>query len=1177
MATGTLDDWVERDVVPLVDPEARAHVYNLVSAVGGAGDDGGYALGDDALACLKDLKRWLQFFENKLNRRDVARCMAEANLVKGDLLPILAKISDKVTTDKLKHRIAIACLELLVPLTWPTEIDPSSATVNHHRHGPYLQLAQIGYKRGVLQYDAAKILQTTVRIALPSMLEPRKERTVRDEAIIRIVLYFVRNIVMLSQPKGLPADGDEAEISRSAAIDACHSQDIFQMLLTISSSMGDEFVLQDVVVLEILFHLVKGVDAEKLFMEEKKLSTKNTEELKDLIQKEKAMLAGYARHAPTRHNRFGTMIWVKRDDERVSTISGQDVLGKAQVSMQKMDKTKKWNKPRNRGPRKDDEASREEFDLPVPLTSSGRKHLKAFVEDFLDSSFNPLFIHLRRAIEREEERVESRHSRQYFYLISWFLRAECARRRQIKEKFAKSNDPTAITAEDESFGLIAGVMNQETFILLNRFMQRSMDEKTWQDLNAGMKCFTQILHTVQEMSEAALEEDQEIAENIQNRIFYEESTHERIIAILRGYKDQGFGYLDACTELSHVFLRMLERYSKQNLDLQVRSRRRARKKRKVPVQPEEGEENRDDAVVSENEELQEAQRTTSERKFDFARFAAKFMNQSCVNTFVSFTRFYNDLNVEQLKRAHRFFYKVAFKVDMSVFLYRVDILQLFNKMIKGPEGLDPDLPAFKEWEEFVKHFFRTAVKKIQERPELVVEMLFSKINATTYYLQHGYDKEVVTRTPRAPAELEVKGGMEKADQIGVAVGVLLNQAKSDALKWLKDIMSSAADERKSWEDMEDGRKAMAESEAQPSIEGDEAPAVPEDEEGPKAPPIVIKPDNEERRIALYKDNKLRLLMTLLGFLRLGLDTDMEANWIIPHTLTASDLKEAVNLIQKFEFDPPIYEDGKAAEDFLRSKAAARRRRASFDDDSEGAGGSQSEDHGEYGALGPTATKSDALEELKKRRRRRRRSGTPRELDDEEKERRKEARRLKDLEKQAKHKSTMFVHDSDDDSDEERDRIFFEREEELRKATGRDHVKGISTEKSKKPASKKRKSAAEPTKGRKKRKGASSDSEENESEEDVIGVSSRASSVAMSDRLASDEEENTDTPISSQHHEAGQVSDEDVSGLVSKATVPVTDDAEMADDDDEDDDDIAPVRRPVARRMRAGFVIDSDSE
>ena len=30
-----------------------------------------YALGDDALACLKDLRRWLKLYDEKLNRYDV--------------------------------------------------------------------------------------------------------------------------------------------------------------------------------------------------------------------------------------------------------------------------------------------------------------------------------------------------------------------------------------------------------------------------------------------------------------------------------------------------------------------------------------------------------------------------------------------------------------------------------------------------------------------------------------------------------------------------------------------------------------------------------------------------------------------------------------------------------------------------------------------------------------------------------------------------------------------------------------------------------------------------------------------------------------------------------------------------------------------------------------------------
>ena len=79
------------------------------------------------------------------------------------------------------------------------------------------------------------------------------------------------------------------------------------------------------------------------------------------------------------------------------------------------------------------------------------------------------------------------------------------------------------------------------------------------------------------MAESNDEGDQEIAENIQNRIFYEETTHDRIMQILRGYTHQGFAYLDAVTNCVHVFVRMLERYSKQNIDLQIRSKRRMRR------------------------------------------------------------------------------------------------------------------------------------------------------------------------------------------------------------------------------------------------------------------------------------------------------------------------------------------------------------------------------------------------------------------------------------------------------------------------------------------------------------------------------------------------------------------------------------------------------------------------
>lgn len=304
------------------------------------------------------------------------------------------------------------------------------------------------------------------------------------------------------------------------------------------------------------------------------------------------------------------------------------------------------------------------------------------------------------------------------------------------------------------------------------------------------------------MSQSSIEEDQTIADNILSRIFYEETTHERIVSIVRYYSNQGFGYLDACTELAHVHLRVLEHYSKQNVEMQVRSRRRARKKISQAKGADKAPETDRDQPVqdgSEAEEVAEAQRTSKERKFDFNKFAARLMTQACVDTFVSLAKYYKDLTEEQLKRAHRFFYRVAFKNDMTVMLFRVDIVALLNKMVKGPESLDPVSAQGKEWTELVRQLFKKLARMIEQRPHLIVELLFSKINSTVHFLEHGYEKPVAAGKPRAPAELEVKPGMDLDRQIGIVVTVLLEQKQGDAIEWVKKVLSSAVDERHSFE------------------------------------------------------------------------------------------------------------------------------------------------------------------------------------------------------------------------------------------------------------------------------------------------------------------------------------------------------------------------------------------
>jgi len=1157
-----------------VDPEVRAHIYSLISAIGGSStvNQGQYVLGDDALACLKDLSRWIRSYDDRMNRHDVKRCMAEANLIRGDLLPILAQQGDKTERSALAAKVALGCLDLLNTLTWPIERKEETMTINVHRHLPYIRLAQVEYKRAILHWETADILRTAISVAIPAITTPRSDRTPRDESIIGVVLYFLRNVAIISQPQDLPSQADDNDINRQETIHAFQQQNVLQLILTVASGVTDEYPMHDIVLLDILFQLLKGIDPKDLFKNEKQLEDARNDEFKALLDKEKAMNASFTRNAPSRHQRFGGMYWVKRPDEKVSTLSGQNVIFDEQKTMHQMDKSKLWNKPKGRKKNTEVQDENNDFDNNVDLDEPTRKIVRSFVEDFLDSSFNPLFNSLRRALTSEAERAQKYHTRQYYYMMGWFLQAERARQELLKRN-GKVHDAAV---DDSPFAYIAAVMTQENFILLGRKIQSSLDDKEWSDLHACMRAFTQILLTVGAMADSASEDDQEIAENIQNRIFYEETTHDQVIAVLRGYNGQGFAFLDACTDMAHTFLRMLERYSKQNVDMQVRSKRRARRKRRVEAQANGAE---DEGAASEAEDQADAQRAVSERKFDFTRFASKFMTESAVNTFVTFTSYYKDLDLEQMKRCHRFFYRCAFKMERSIFLYRVDILHLFNRLIKGPEGLPKEMPLFKEWEELVKQVFRRCLKNLEQRRELMVEMLFTKIPNTIFYLENGYDMEITKARPRPPAELMVKPGLSQEEQIAVAVSVLVNQGKLDALAWVKDVLNSAAEDRKSWEDLHEAQASIEASannerdnaegaEAQDSEAPAESVEPTNQETQPKAPFITLKPDSDDRKLSLFKDKFLRLLLKLLSLDRLGETDDPDASWIVPSSMPSSLILSNLALIRKFEFDLPTFEGGVAPESLLRSKSASGLHARA--DRSAAASAVNSDDEGDtlsdldaqaaelFEPGGPTSHPADYIKPRSKKRLLQRKAP---DLSEAERLLRQQEREAKEREKNQKIKSALRITDSDDEDDEEKDAEFFKLEEMRRKKISGVIRDALLTEVDENAGVKNKRKAKASVKEKgnkgKKRKtitieadsesGSEIDRDEEMRDVDVVDV-------------VSDDEAAEDTPMDT------------VSPLKSSAA-PAMDVVE--DDEEEDVVQTRPVRARATARLP--FLDDSDSD
>lgn len=362
---------------------------------------------------------------------------------------------------------------------------------------------------------------------------------------------------------------------------------------------------------------------------------------------------------------------------------------------------------------------------------------------------------------------------------------------------------------------------------------------------------------------------------------------------------------------------------------------------------------------------------------------------------------------------------------------------------------------------------------------------------------------------------------------------------------------------------------------------------------------MVKPSDEKCKLAMFKNGYVRLLMTLIGFQRVGEIDKPDALWTIPPGLSADQLKQSLELINRSEFSPPAFDDGREAADFIRRKSAgaAGRRRAIFDDEDDGIDDDEDEEL-LFPAGGPTAMKrSDVLKELKKTRRRRRQEGTEESEDDglteEQLKARRDARREKELEKNRKIKSELFVHDSDDETDEERDKAFFEAEEKLRQRSKIEIMKellGVGESKGKLAAknAKKRQSSAMSADsnddvdvimtGNKKRKSSAISID---SDDEAGAASGRSSSAARDNVLAESEDEATDTPMSSPHTKSSQWNRREVSGEdepVSPVRPSVMKDA-LADTamSDDDEEDALPAARPARQRTRAGFIFDSSDE
>lgn len=315
-------------------------ITRVVDALGGH-EVGEYRLGDEALSCLKDLKKlWRK--DDDDDERTVARIFYETRALPNDLIPILLLTAGK---GRVEDKRAIACADLMTAMTWPIDMAEELKELDDEldKGTDYTQLL-----RSHLEYKAALlrpgVIQALFGLVIPPLAKAPRERTRRDGQIVHLVLHLIRNLAFirdLSSSAYVSADSAEFSTLQSRLILVLQETHVFRLLLTLAANAdGDKlFESWNTLVLEIVYLVLRGVKPADLAMDQAKVRFFSLSlfgivfgndvslqqpgaNLHRLLAVEERAKQNMARNTTSRHSRFGTTIAVTLNPKKPSNESG---------------------------------------------------------------------------------------------------------------------------------------------------------------------------------------------------------------------------------------------------------------------------------------------------------------------------------------------------------------------------------------------------------------------------------------------------------------------------------------------------------------------------------------------------------------------------------------------------------------------------------------------------------------------------------------------------------------------------------------------------------------------------------------------------------------------------------------------------------------------------------------
>ncbi|ODV87608.1 hypothetical protein CANARDRAFT_21553 [[Candida] arabinofermentans NRRL YB-2248] len=828
------------DHVTDAEQALKSQILILCSALGGVDtsvEDGEYLLGTDALACLKDLKRWIKAVDDATNNWNVASACHDNGLIPNDLIPILIQFSAR-NTDSNYTSILLSTLELLVALTRPLMLDIEKATPARYDLYIKLKKAHIVYKDRLLNYKNGKALKAVVSLTLPILALEKRKRVNRDTIILNLCLNFFRNIIRIEPAEmtvsmkktssktqqvtdNMPLGVSKDDISFNSLISSFKKNKVLTFIQTITAGLGSEFEesILAPVCLDCYFYLSYSLDPEvvignannsstikptaKSQPQQTKVTTSSM--LQDLVNQEKEMKKKLMSKGMSRHANFGTLLSIRQGDENSMTLSGQDKLLNTDL-IEQIDDNKSKKTAASRGVINRGESTRSDFDTKLDnnkkktLDVSSAIVLKKFWTDFVNSGFGPSMRVLRKHLAGNSDNGSAFLLFHYFYVLSWTLKLERLKR-----------ETSIDGSECTRFGYLQEALSEETVLFLLRTLPQYVQQREHNLLRVSVNCFTELMLSITDMHRLDIKklkniephEVEEIemynqaAEGLLRTIFSNQEDIEILFIIPQNAHRYSLGFANDMIEYTHILMKVLKYLSELKTPLAI-----GKKKRKT-----------NKSLYTEDHPFSDSEKEDSEDEFpedtikrnllyDSARFReyeARLLHERIVNLYVFVFSRFTELSEKQFRRCLSYFNKILLKKHTHFLkLVRLDFMLVLHDI----RDCNFSAGTMKDLGKLLSYFMHTFESLSKKTGSLFFELLSTSQEQDLRlraYLQTGEvtslkDKE----PPKRGADYHFATDISYSHKISILVSALVYADKGYLLDFVVENLSKSKDIKAAW-------------------------------------------------------------------------------------------------------------------------------------------------------------------------------------------------------------------------------------------------------------------------------------------------------------------------------------------------------------------------------------------